>query len=962
MTFAVGSLVRARGREWIVLPESSSEEQLLMLRPLGGTDDEVIGIYTPLEEVHPDVLAPPDPSRDRGNSRAGKLLMDALRLGFRAGTGPFRSLARIAVEPRPYQLVPLLMALQLDPVRLLIADDVGVGKTIEALLIARELLDRGELRSVAVLCPPHLAEQWQRAMAELFHFEVALVLSGTAGRLERRLPPGESIFEHHPITVISMDFIKSERRRHEFLRSCPDLVIVDEAHTCTAGQGRGSQRRHALLREIASDTDRNLILVTATPHSGNESAFRSLLGLLDPGLLDLPADLAGDVNRKHRERLARHLVQRRRGDLDHFLDTNTPFPKRETAEEHYNLAKPYRDLFDRVLDYCREQVRDEEAGRHRQRVRWWSALALLRALSSSPAAAAATLRKRAAPADTNTEAEADEVGRRAVMDLDEDGGDDLDVAPGGQSEAPDDEAHRRRLLAMARAAEDLVGKDDAKLAHAAKIVKKLLKQGFSPILFCRFIPTAKYLAEGLRKKLPKKVTVQAITGELPPDEREARVAALGESDKRVLVCTDCLSEGINLQDSFDAVLHYDLSWNPTRHEQREGRVDRYGQPKDVVRTLTFYGQDNPVDGIVLQVLLRKHAAIRSQLGVNVPVPMDTNAVTEAIFEGLLLRENDNVEQTTFEFAEPERKALDVAWTEAAEREKRSRTVFAQHGIKLEALREALAEMRRAIGDHRDVQAFVRDAVTTLGGQVQDPRPGHPATTLLLQGTSTAVRDAMGLGEHGDQTKAVVPVVFEPPAASRVELLTRTHPVVEGLASYMFQGALDPDLALADKRLADGARRCSATLTTAVAKRTTLLLLRLRFHLITRGRDGSDQPLLAEDLALIGFEGAPARAQWLERDRALELMDAPATSNLSDDQAKSFLSRILDAVPELQPKLDETAKLEAKRLLDAHREVRRTDARRGVDRGLKTLKVDHHPPDLLGVFVLMPDLSRRGGRS
>src|SRR5690606_26501329 len=96
---------------------------------------------------------------------------------------------------------------------------------------------------------------------------------------------------------------------------------------------------------------------------------------------------------------------------------------------------------------------------------------------------------------------------------------------------------------------------------------------------------------------------------------------LGASDgPRVLVATDCLSEGVNLQDHFDAVIHYDLSWNPTRHEQREGRVDRFGQPKDVVRAITYYGSDNGIDRVVLDVLLRKHESIRRATGVSVPVP------------------------------------------------------------------------------------------------------------------------------------------------------------------------------------------------------------------------------------------------------------------------------------------------------------------------------------------------------
>ena len=128
-----------------------------------------------------------------------------------------------------------------------------------------------------------------------------------------------------------------------------------------------------------------------------------------------------------------------------------------------------------------------------------------------------------------------------------------------------------------------------------------------------------------------------MTGRLAPAEREERVAELGRHERRVLVATDCLSEGINLQERFDAVVHYDLSWNPTRHEQREGRVDRYGQPEPTVRVITFYGANSPIDGIVLDVLLRKHQRIRKALGVAVPVPTDSAAVIDAILEGLISR-------------------------------------------------------------------------------------------------------------------------------------------------------------------------------------------------------------------------------------------------------------------------------------------------------------------------------------
>jgi SNF2 family DNA or RNA helicase len=207
------------------------------------------------------------------------------------------------------------MALRLDPVRLLIADDVGIGKTIEAGLIVRELLDRGDIRRLAVLCPPHLCDQWQRELREKFALDAVVVRSSTLARLERGLPRGDvSIFEHYPITVASIDFVKSERRRDGFLRACPECVIVDEAHTATRprGQGAAQQQRHQLVHEVAERQSRHLLLLTATPHSGIEDSFQSLMGLLSPTFeyLDLH-----HLAEKERDLLARHFVQRRRADV-----------------------------------------------------------------------------------------------------------------------------------------------------------------------------------------------------------------------------------------------------------------------------------------------------------------------------------------------------------------------------------------------------------------------------------------------------------------------------------------------------------------------------------------------------------------------------------------------------------------------------------------------------------------------
>lgn len=945
MRFAPGTLVSARGREWVVLPAST--EDLVLVRPIGGTADESTGILTDVEDVASSTFAWPDPNRP-GDHRSAQLLRNALRLGFRSSAGPFRSFGSIAVEPRPYQLVPLLMSLRLDPIRLLIADDTGIGKTIEAGLVAAEALSTGNANRLAVLCPPHLAEQWQRELSSKFHIDAELVLPSTAPRLERGCSLGQTLFDIHPYVVVSTDFIKADRRRNEFLRTCPELVIVDEAHTCAADDARRSSRhqRHELVRGLAADPNRHLVLVTATPHSGKAEAFRSLLSLLNDELAELPEDLSGEHNERARRKLAKHLVQRRRPDVVDYLAENTPFPRREDAEATYNLHADYRKLFDRALEYARESVQDPTGGQHRMRVRWWSALGLLRALASSPAAAAATLRVRADTAASTDADEADAIGRRSILDAgDDEAIDGIDVIPGAiPTLFGDDEDDgtaggrlRRRLLDMARQADALAGEKDAKLAMAIDLVATLVRDGFNPIVFCRFIPTAEYVANALRQRLGAGVAVQAVTGTVAHAEREQRVHELGRAPRRVLVATDCLSEGINLQEHFDAVLHYDLAWAPTRHEQREGRVDRYGQPNDLVRVLTFYGVDNQIDGIVLDVLIRKHRAIQKSLGVAVPVPAAGGDVMEAIFEGVLLRNrNYDPDQLSLfqgsDIAEPRRAALHSDWEDAANREKRSQTMFAQHAIKVDEVARELRAARDAVGSATDVGTFVAAAVRAHGGAVTTGDRG--AAIISLRDCPAALRDAAGGVDRLEGR-------FTLPVRDGEVYLTRTHPFVEGLAAYVLTNALDD--------LGDGAAaRCGAVRTGSVDRRTTLLLVRYRFDVITvRGDD--HQILLAEDSATVAFAGAPDEAEWLGPEAALLLLDINPSGNISGEQAAQFIRRVVDAAPVLREHLDEEAQRRADELLAAHRRVR-TDA--GV-RGVRYQVNAHTPPDVLGIYVLLP---------
>ncbi len=934
MEFRIGDLVRARGREWVVLPGSSDD--LLHLRPLGGMDEEVTAILPDLETVNAAVFEPPSID-DLAGFAASKTLLQAARLSTRSASGPFRSFGRISVDPRPYQLVPLLMALRQEVTRLLIADDVGIGKTVEAALVAKELLERGEANGLVVLSPAHLAEQWKRELEEKFHIDVELVLPSTVRQLESRNPGMESVFKRNRFVVVSIDFIKSNRRIDDFVHHCPDLVIVDEAHSCSLGAGAGQARhqRNKLVARLAEKADRHLILVTATPHSGKEEAFRSLIGLLDEGFSQDPDQLPEKERNALRRRLAQHLVQRRRGDILEFLG-HTNFPVAEEKEVTYRLSPAYRKALEEVLDLTHGMVGDSSGDERHQRVRWWSALALLRTLASSPAAAAASLRNRADNLDEREGRDLEAERSRAVLDQDDpDAEEASDLSPASGLGDELSGAMQKRMRTLADQIEKLKGPQyDHKLRDFTGHVKEVLASGGRPIVFCRFIDTAKYVQEHLRQKLPSGVEVVAVTGGDPPQAREEKIAALSQSEKRVLVCTDCLSEGVNLQHDFDAVLHYDLSWNPTRHEQREGRVDRFGQASEKVRVLTYHGEDNLIDVVVLKVLLRKARAIRSRLGVAVSLPSSTSEVIESLYSEVLARmEGHKAGQLVFDFRWSQEEKLHTEWEERAEAA--SRTVFAQKTVSVEEVQRELEAVQEAIGAGSGVADFVRRSLKAASVPVEEKR--GRARVLVGEEAPKGLRAAIGRDQPFE-------AVFEGAAPSGVVLLSRTHPVVEGLASWVLDTALDPETR-------DGrppvATRCGVATSQGVERRSNLLLLRLRFHLYPQGK-GRGTPQLAEEILPVAYTGKSASPTWLDPDSAIALLDSPPAGNTDPELARNQAQSLLEALPKLEGDFQRIATERAAVQRESHARVR------FAGRTGKTLEVEAVlPVDVLGAYVLLP---------
>lgn len=935
--FSPGALVHARGREWVVVETNAVA---LTVRPLGGADGEVQVLVPRLEpNLRTAQFALPE-AESAGSSAEARLLRDSTYLNLRRGAGPFRSFGRLSFEPRAYQLAPLLMALKLDPIRLLIADDVGIGKTVEAGLILREMIDRGEVTRASVICPPHLVEQWVGELRAKFAIDAVAVTSSLAARLERGLPIGVSLFEMYPFTVVSLDLVKADRRRNDFAQKCPDFVIVDEAHACVGtGEGR-KQQRFDLLQRLTQKADRHIVLLTATPHSGDAGAYSRLVGLLDPSFSQIDG-ATGERRQALRQKLGEHLVQRRQIDIEKKeWGEGKLFPTPEKKEETYRLHPDAAKFFSDVLDYSAEVTERAGTEERQRRLAFWGTLALMRCVASSPVAAVQALKSRAKLDEVASEDE------RALHARAFDG-EDADT-PDNDSEGTTIDDPQLAALYDQAIALALAPQKDEKLKKLIAEVRALVeaKPEFSPVVFCRFIATAKGVGAALQGTFPN-CAIDVVTGEIPADERRTRVEQLGSIDDkpRILVATDCLSEGINLQSYFNAVVHYDLSWNPTRHQQREGRVNRFGQRSKSVRTLLLYGEDNPVDGAVLQVILRKADAIRTATGVPVPLPDDERAMTAALMKTVMLRRGKAKErQLRFEaFDElPEARKIDRAWIDASEREKQSQTIFAQRALKPQ---EVIPEWEKALGvlggTHEQVQRFVDRAVGRLGKPLIKQRGAF----RFSMPDAGPFRDRLqGVGVAQDMRVNFVP-------GPEQEFVHRTHPLVATAAEMLFERTLDPK---ADRKSDIGVLgRCGAWMTKGVTERTTVALLRLRHRLVPA--DGKPA-MLAEEASALAWTGNDALKLAAEGDAALALLDHEAEADLADRTREQRIQSALAKVPALQADVDAHAKKRADLLGDDHDRVRAATMR---DRRTRVARVKVEPVtpvDIIGLYVLIPDIA------
>ena len=948
-----GKLVKFRGRRCVVQPSSDSE--IILLKPLGGSDDEMISVFEPVlqafDKLEDDQFELPDKS-DLDSFLTAKLLYDAARLSFRQVSGPFRCMGKLSFRPRSYQLVPLIMALKQSVTRLLVADDVGVGKTIEAILILRELLERGTIKSFAVLCPPHLCEQWQKELVDKLDIEAVIIRSSTVAGLERKIVGDDTlnVFNYYPYQVVSIDYVKNgSAKMPAFLKDVPDLVIVDEAHTCTknldfkkAGQ---SQQRYELLEKISKNDQQHLLLLTATPHSGKDGEFKSLLGLVNAEFENY--DFA-DLETSEKRKVAAQFIQRKRKNIEKWLDEETPFPKRTTEELPYTLSasSDYYKLYQDVLKFARG-ISTEGVTENKARIKYFAALSLLRGVMSSPAAGYEMLQKRKSKITEPDEITADDVKDNPTIERWDEQSDTEQVEIIDRAELTESEWNTLHRLAQ-KAAELTKIEKDQKVKLGAEQIKLWISKGQSPIVFCRFIATAQYVAKILKEYLSKDVDVRAITSELSDEERREKIDEMAKSPKRVLVATDCLSEGINLQDKFNAILHYDLPWNPNRLEQREGRVDRYGQPgwidkngnhQNTIDVKVLFGEDNPMDVVVLKIIIEKIQRIQNTSGVSIALADDNRSVMDKVLKEVLLNpdkaQNRFSKQIKIDFgSSPELDELDVEITNeieaAREKAEKIRSIFAHESIMPDEVKKDLHEVDEAIGDVATLEAFVLAAAKLLGASFDKIKGGYVFKKLNMDDWMAS---ALGQGDK-------IHISFQSPTPQGFRYIGRNHRFVEQLCHRIIANSLDKE------RKGNKAARASVFRTDSVQTQTTLIQFRVRNVI----REVSKQhEMVSEEMFLWGYEQTPDGIHALDLDQCKTLLHSSSAFDISTERQEIIFEKELQHFEELHPDFIQVVANRSDELVNAHTRFAKYIGAKRFEAVTPVL-----PPDILGVYVLIPN--------
>ncbi|GIV75824.1 MAG: RNA helicase [Litorilinea sp.] len=753
-----------------------------------------------------------------GDGALLRLASEALRIRLAHLFDPYLAVHTSTIEPLPHQITAVYeRMLPRQPLRFLLADDPGAGKTIMAGLYIKELMLRGDLERCLVVCPGSLAEQWQDELWLRFQLPFEIL---TNDRIEAARTG--NVFQEIPLLIARLDKLARDEALQERLRQVDwDLVVVDEAHKMSATFWSGEVRytKRYRLGQLLSDRTRHFLLMTATPHNGKEEDFQLFLALLDPDRFE--GRFREGVHRVDVSDLMRRMLKEQ---LLRF-DGRPLFPERRAYTVAYHLSPAEKALYQAVTEYVREGFNRAEAlaNNGRRNTVGFALTILQRRLASSPEAIYQSLRRRRERLQARLEAETtpDFAGIPLTADLswpDEESDWDEDL-PAEERETLEEEVVDQATPAQTAEELRLEIQELERLEALAETVRRsnqdrkwdelrrlLLDEEamFDPdghrrklVIFTEHRDTLNYLVDRIRVLLGKAEAVAAIHGGVHRDERR-RIQEAFTHDKEVtvLVATDAAGEGINLQRAH-LMINYDLPWNPNRLEQRFGRIHRIGQ-EEVCHLWNLVAVETR-EGDVYYTLLRKLDRERETLGGAV-FDVLGKAVTGKTLRELL------VEAIRYGDRPEVRARLHQVVDQALDRE-RLRQLLEERALAREtmsphqvhAIRREMERMEARRLQPHFIRAFFLEAFQHLGGQIREREQGryeitHVPAVLRRQRSPLSPRETI-LQRY--QRVCFEKAHIQRPGKPQAAFLTPGHPLLavtidQILAAYgqvLTQGAV-----------------------------------------------------------------------------------------------------------------------------------------------------------------------------
>ncbi|MBC7217152.1 MAG: DEAD/DEAH box helicase family protein, partial [Candidatus Caldatribacterium sp.] len=783
------------------------------------------------------------------------LFLEAFRMRLAYAFDPHYAISVTQVDLLPHQVDAVYQhILPMPRIRFLLADDPGLGKTIMAGLVMKELKARGLLRRVLLIVPAHLQDQWQREMQDWFREDFVILRRELLSSLY-----AADFFERNPQVLVSMDFARKEEVRELLARQWWDLVIVDEAHKLSAtryGQKVNKTKRYQLGEAIASKTT-HLLFLTATPHKGDDDAYFLLLSLLEPRLFANPTQLKAVARSE-----GLPFVLRRTKEQVVDLQGRKLFRKRTVQTLGVQLTEAEKLLYDAVTNYVRQwyaNVADKKDRRSRN-----VALALTvlqRRLSSSLYAVRESLRRRKSKLQSLLHEWERRQQEEDLPEWDEDAIQDL-----AEMTAQEWENFQERLegLTAARTLEELQEElkeldglirlaleaeragEEAKIQELRRVAEERLRRHPDEklLVFTEFKDTLTALERRFREwGFPCAV----VHGQMNLQARVAEERRFRD-EVQVMVATDAAGEGINLQ-FCRLMVNYDLPWNPNRLEQRMGRIHRYGQQRDCFIFNLLHPDTR--EGKVLERLMEKLELMRQRLGDTVYDVIGT------LLEGVRLE--DLIMQAILKGNAPElEQVLEVDISRRVEEFQRilQENALASHHIDLSVVQRGNTDSLLWRLVPWDVERFTRLAVQTVGGQITQDRR-HPKVFRI-----SVPREF--LRQHGLQDEAFVRgirVAFEREIARRenAEFFAPGHPLLEALIDHCLNKNRPVRTILMDEKGRNG----------------TLWLYRVQIQ------DGAQRPVL-ERLLTLFHDRQTGEVREVDPRMLWELQPFPGDASIPDD--------------------------------------------------------------------------------